>query len=241
MADKIFKQKTRHFWDNGKDVKITLKYKITPEGEFNIQIPAPVGFIRKTSFGAKGAIADQLKNSVSLQYMSSPSLYELEGKVERWISEWEKGRNKTTKIILYKLCYFGDDRYDKHTNYGKLISMDKQDHSCNRMRHEKFGVGLTLNYKIAYMQSYKFEGMDFENEKYYSNATCEMSEHIGSERDGNYQAMVWTEEKEQWFKEQEYILRQLMKSSYEHLNVSPKELEMQIQSSLPLLTMNPQK
>ena len=223
MADKIFKQKTRHFCDNGKDVKITLKYKITSEGEFNIKIPAPVGFIRKTSFGARGAIADQLKDSVSLQYMSSPSLYELEGKVEKWISEWQQGRNKTTKIILYKLCYFGDEIYDRHTNYGKSIAMD------------------TLNYKIAYMQSYKFEGMDFENEKYYSNATCEMSEHIGCERDGNYQAMVWTEEKEQWFKEQEYILRQLMKSSYEHLNVSPKELEIKIQSSLPLLTMNPQK
>ena len=237
MADKIFKQKTLYFDDNGKGVKITLKYKITPEGEFNVNIPAPVGFIRKNNHNTTGELAEKL-DGVSTKYMQSQSFWELEGRVESWCNAWQQGRKKTTKIILYKLCYFGNDRYDKHTNYGKLTKMDKENHSCNRKRHSDYGVGLALNYKIAYVQSYRFEGMDLENEKYFSDSRCQMSDHIGSRMDGNFQAMEWTEEKEAWFMEQEYLLRKMMESCYTHLNVSPKELETKIQSSLPLLGMN---
>ena len=47
--------------------------------------------------------------------------------------------------------------------------------------------------------------------------------------------MEWTEEKETWFKEQEYFLRQLMKQSYEYLNKPAKELETIIKNSQSLL------
>tara|TARA_R110000824_G_scaffold294484_1_gene482879 strand:+ start:97 stop:429 length:333 start_codon:yes stop_codon:yes gene_type:complete len=95
-----------------------------------------------------------------------------------------------------------------------------------------------MKYEIAYLQSFLFDGDandDMDNKKYYCETTCSMDEHIGNETQLNYKVMEWTEEKETWFKEQEYFLRQLMKQSYEYLNKPAKELETIIKNSQSLL------